>query len=120
MSTTREIIDGLRRGESKCIKPRAADADLWIKIWYELHGLAERGILVEVEQVKAHRTKKEKKDISHFESFVAEDNQKADELAGLEQCWMKGLWQKQERKLCSRKERMCTQPCRMQPASTAW
>ena len=28
--------------ESQCIKPRAGDADLWIKIWEELHGLAER------------------------------------------------------------------------------
>ena len=34
------IIDGLRRGERECIKPRAGDADLWIKIWEELHSLA--------------------------------------------------------------------------------
>ena len=27
------IIYGLRRGDSKCIKPRVGDADLWIKIW---------------------------------------------------------------------------------------
>ena len=40
-----------------------------------------RGILVEVEHVKAHRTKKEKKDMSHFEKFVTEGNEKADELA---------------------------------------
>ena len=75
------IIDGLRRGESKCIKPRAGDADLWIKMWEELHDLAGRGISVEVEHVKAHRTKKEKKDMSHFEKFVTEGNEKADELA---------------------------------------
>ena len=62
-------------------KPRAGDADLWIKIWEELHGLAERCILVEVEHVKAHRTKKEKTDMSHFEKFVTEGNEKADELA---------------------------------------
>ena len=32
------IIDGLRKGEKKeCIKPRAGDADLWVKIWEELH-----------------------------------------------------------------------------------
>ena len=31
------------------------------KIWEELHGLVERGTLVEVEQVEAQRTKKEKK-----------------------------------------------------------
>ena len=53
------IIDGLRRGESKCIKPRAGDADLWIQIGEELHYLSERGILVEVEHVMAHRSKKE-------------------------------------------------------------
>ena len=28
--------------------------------------------MVEVEHVKAHRTKKEKKDMSHFEKFVTE------------------------------------------------
>ena len=38
-------------------------------------------ILVEVEHVEAHRTKKEKKDMSHFERFVTEGNEKADELA---------------------------------------
>ena len=73
------IIDGLRRGESKCIKPRAGDADLWIEIWE--HGLAERGILVEVEHVWAHRTKREKKKMSQFERFLTEGNEKADELA---------------------------------------
>ena len=39
------IIDGLWRGERKCTSPKAGDADLWIKIWEELH------ILVEVEHV---------------------------------------------------------------------
>ena len=37
--------------------------------------------MVEVERVKAHRTKKEKKHMSHFEKFVTEGNEKADELA---------------------------------------
>ena len=54
---------------------------LWIKIWEELHGLVERGLLVEVEHVKAHRTKKEKKSMVQFEKFVTEGNEKADELA---------------------------------------
>ena len=77
------IIDGVRKGEKECIKPRrAGDADLWIKIWEELHGLVERGgILVEVEHVKAHRTEKEKKHMSHLEQFLTEGNEKADELA---------------------------------------
>ena len=52
-------IDGSRRGERERTKPRARDADLWIKIWEELHCLVERCILVEVEHVKAHRTNQE-------------------------------------------------------------
>ena len=69
------IIDGLWRGERKCIDPKAGDADFWIKIWEELHRLAERDIVVEVEHVKAHRTKKEKKEMSHFGKFVTEGNE---------------------------------------------
>ena len=75
------IIDGLRKGENKCIKPRAGDADLWIEIWEELHELETRGILVEVEHVKAHRTKKEKERMTQLERFITEGNEKADELA---------------------------------------
>ena len=58
------IIDGLRKGEKECIKPRAGDADLWIKIWEELHELVERGILVEVAHVKGtpYKEKKRKDD----------------------------------------------------------
>ena len=37
--------------------------------------------MVEVEHVKAHRTKKDTKHMSHFEKFVAQSNEKADELA---------------------------------------
>ena len=48
------------------------------KFWEELHGGVERGILVEVEHV---RTKKEKKNMSMFERFLTEDNEKADDLA---------------------------------------
>ena len=33
---------------------------------------------MEVEHVKAHRTKKEKKDMSHFEKFITGGNEKAD------------------------------------------
>ena len=54
----------------KCIDPEAGDADLW-----------EKGILVEVENVKAHRTKNDKNEKSHFEKFFADGNEKADELA---------------------------------------
>ena len=47
----------------------------------EPHELAKRGILVEVEHVKAHRTKKEKAKLTQFERFVTEGNKKASESA---------------------------------------
>ena len=54
---------------------------LCFEIWEESHGLVERGILVEVEHVKAHGTKKEKENMSQFEKFVTEGNEKADDFA---------------------------------------
>ena len=54
---------------------------LWIEIWEELRNLAAGDILVEVEHAKAHRTKKEKFEMSHFEKFVTGGNEKADEVA---------------------------------------
>ena len=66
----------------RCIGPRAKDADLWILIWEELHRVHQEGILVEVEHVKEHRSKKEMQQMSLFERFIAaEGNEKADELA---------------------------------------
>ena len=76
------IIDGLRKGEKECIRPRGGDADLWIQNWEESHELVKRGILVEVTYVKAHRTKKEKENMTKIERFVTEGNEKADENAG--------------------------------------
>ena len=70
----RGIIDGL-------MKPRAGDADLWIIILEELHRLPARDMEVEVGHVKAHRTKKEKTEMSHCEKFTTEGNEKAAELA---------------------------------------
>ena len=62
----------------------------------ELHGPAERGILVEVEQVKAHCTKKEKEKMTQFEKFVAEGNEKADELAKAGAVMVAGLFGRSE------------------------
>ena len=44
-----------------------------------------KGISVEVAHVKAHRTKKEKEEMTKIARFVTEGN---------EQCWTKDLWQK--------------------------
>ena len=37
------IVDGLWRGEKKCIGPRAKDADVWISIWEELRKSRPKG-----------------------------------------------------------------------------
>ena len=78
MLTTKESVTGY--GERKCIDPQAGDADLW-KMWEALSLLVSKENFVEVEHVKARRTKKEKKEMSHFEKFVTDGNEKADELA---------------------------------------
>ena len=98
------IIDGLRKGESECMKPRAGDAGLWIQIWEELHGLAESDILVQ------------------FERFVTEGNEKADELAKSRSNAGRRFFcgRSKEQKLCNRKERRCMRHCSMLPAPTAW
>ena len=48
-----------------------------MNIWEELHLVVSKEILVEVEHVKAH----DKKEMSRFEKFVTDGNEKADELA---------------------------------------
>ena len=71
------FIDGLRRNVMRCTGSRAQDADLWILIWGDLHR-------VEVEHVKAHRSKKDMQQMSLFEKFITEGNEKADELLAKE------------------------------------
>ena len=70
------IIDALWRVEMRCIGPRAKGADLWILIFGEVHRFHQEGILVEVEHVKAHRTKKEMQLMSLFEKFITVGNEK--------------------------------------------
>ena len=61
------IIAWLWRGEMKGLGSRAKDADLWILICEELHRVHQEGILLVVEHVKAHRSTKEKQQMSLFE-----------------------------------------------------
>ena len=70
-------------GYEKVRKSVLRRADLWSKIWEELHELVRRGIFVGVAHVLAHRTMKEKEKmtIKKIGKFVAEGNEKADELA---------------------------------------
>ena len=37
------IIDGLWRGDVKCVGPHAKDADLWTSIWEEAHRIHQEG-----------------------------------------------------------------------------
>ena len=83
------IIDGLWRRERKCIDPNAGYADLW-ENWQALHLLVSRDIVVEVEHVKAHRTKKDKKDISHSEKSLRATRKRMS-WQKQEQCWSKDL-----------------------------
>ena len=57
--------------------------------------LVSKEILLEVEHVKAHRTKKDKKEMSHFETFVTEGNEKADELAKVGEMLDEGFMQQE-------------------------
>ena len=79
---------------TKSVLSQEQDMQTCGKIWEELHELAKRGILVEVQHVKAHRTKKEKEKMTQFERFVTEGNEKADELAKAGAMLDKALWQK--------------------------
>ena len=72
--------------------------------------------MVEVERVKAHRTKKEKKHMSHFEKFVTEGNEKlANEGALLDE----GFMAEAGAKTVQQEREEGGVPCSMQPASTA-
>ena len=51
------------------------------KLLEEWHQFSSREILVEVVHVKAHRTQKDKKEMSHFGRFVTDGNEKADDLS---------------------------------------
>ena len=66
---------------------------------------------------------KDKKDISHFEKFATEGNEKADELAKvgamLDEGFMAEVRAKTVRRERERRSK-CTQPCSMQPAYTVW
>ena len=106
--------------KEKCINPKAGDADLWINIWKELHNLAAGDFLVEVVHVKAHCTKKEKKEMSHFGTFVTEGNEKADALAKEGAMLDEGFMTEARAKtIAAGVEKRCMQPCSMQPAFTA-
>ena len=105
------IIDGLWRGERECIKPKAGNADLWIKIWEELHLWTSKETLVDAEHVKAHRTEKKRKRCHTLGSLSLMAMGKRMGWQKKEQCWTKDPWRRQEQQRSSRKEKRCMQLC---------
>ena len=69
------------------------DADLWILIWEEVCRFHQEGILLEVEHVKAHRTKKEKQEITLFGRFVMGSNLL---LRGAKEGASRHVWERRE------------------------
>ena len=70
-------------------------------------------IWVEVENVKAHRTIKDKKEMSQFEKFVTAGDEKADELAKAGAMLDEGFMAETRVKTVQQeREKRCMQPCR--------
>ena len=69
------IRDGLWRGNPSIRK--LVMLTCGSKTWEELHLFVSQEIVVEVERVKAHRTKKDKKERSQFEVFLTDGNEKS-------------------------------------------
>ena len=114
------IIDGLWRGERRCIDCEAEDADLLVKILEKLHSSRSMEMWVEVERVEAHRTKNDIEKMNPFENKLRKETKKQTSWQRKEPCWIDDISRKQEQKPCEEKERMCMQPCSMQPSFTVW
>ena len=76
----------------------------------ELQFLTSKETLVVVEHVKAHRTKKDKKEMSQFGKFVAEGNEKADELAKAVAMLDEGCMARESKDSAARERERVTQP----------
>ena len=68
----------------KCIGPKAKGVDLWMLIWEEVHRILQEILLLEVEHVKAHRSKNEVQEVTLFKHFVTDGNEGTDEMAKIE------------------------------------
>ena len=75
-------------------------------------------MLVEVEHVKAHRTKKDKKEMPQFGKFVTDGNEKAGALAKAGAMLDEGFMAETRAKTVQQERELCMQPCSTQPAFT--
>ena len=75
------IIDGLRKGEKECLKPRAGDAVLCTKNWEIITWSGRKRHFGRCGACEGAPHEERKENMSQFERFVTEGNEKADELA---------------------------------------
>ena len=68
-----------KKVKKECIKPRAGDADLWIKTWEELHELVKK--MHPGGSGTCEGTPHKEGTMTQLERFVTEGNKKADDLA---------------------------------------
>ena len=119
MSIIKEFIDGVWKGEMKCTGPKAGESDLWKNVGrivlFNWTDICRSGT-----HVKAHRTEKDKKNVSHFEKFVTEGCEKADELAKEGAMCDQGYVAQARAGTFSAREKKYTQLSSMQPAFTVW
>ena len=108
----------------KCIGPKAKDADLWMLNWEEVRRIHPEGILLEVEHVHARRSKKkEKQEMSLFDNFVTEGNERAGCVGKKRKS--NGGWRRHGAQIGAstvqpKREKRFTRPCSVQPAFTVW
>ena len=75
---------------------------------------------MDVERVKAHRTTKDKIEMSHFERFVTEGDEKTKEFAKAGAMLDEGFMAEVRAKTVQQDPKRCMQPCSTHPAFTAW
>ena len=100
------IIDGLWRGERRCIDPKAGDADLWISSWEELHLLVSKKCWG-----KWSTSRRTAKRCRNLRSLSPMAKRKRMSWRRQVRLWTKDLWRKPEQRQSSRSEKRWMQLC---------
>ena len=112
------INDGLCKGEMQCSGPKPKDADLWISTGEEVRRIHRERTLLELEHVD--RSKKEKQELSLFDVFHMEGNEKRMSWQQMEQCWVEARWLRQGAAEFNKRQEEFTRHCSTLPAYTVW
>ena len=111
----KRIIDGLRRGEMKCIDPTAKNVDVWILIGIRGAQSSSRKKTTGGRACRGASHKEQKNDMSLSERVLSRKARKGwMKKQNMERCWMKkALWRDQVPRTSAKG---CTPPCKMQQA----